>query len=218
MTGQIIHVDLADAKEDGGPAPSDSLLLDWAAPEFRTVPTAETRKGLRLERAFWRALGTIATWTGAKRHKLIAKVLEEASSQALNGASALRSFAMHTMHVELERVKALNESSYAVELLQQAPVPSFAVDRAKRVVRVNGEFNHFVRILFAKTGDMAAGKTLQLNLETPIAQVFAELGDRGEARQYMLNVVVDGRVRRTRTRIVAVPPHDPRLLVGYIVP
>ena len=70
----------------------------------------------------------------------------------------------------------------------------------------------------SSTGDVAGRKTLQLNLETPIAQVFAELGRGGESRQYMLKVVVDGKVRRTRTRIVAIPPHDPKILVGYIIP
>jgi len=218
VTESIIRVDLADENEDGPPASPEEGLLEWAAPEFRAVATSSGRKGLRLERAFWSALTAIASWSGAKRHKLIARVLEAAEGQALNSSSALRSFAMNAVHKELERVKAQSDAAFTVSLLQQAPVPSFAVDRAKRIVRVNGEFNHFVRILFAETSDPAFKKSLQLNLETPVAKVFAELGDSGRAGQYMLNITVEGRSRRARTRIIAVPPHDPKILVGYIIP
>jgi predicted DNA-binding ribbon-helix-helix protein len=218
VTDNIIRVDLMDPPGEAPLGPDGPGLLDWATPEFRTVGTDEGRKGLRLERAFWSALSAIASWSGMKRHKLVAKVMDEAAGQALNSSSALRSFAMNAMHEELDRVRAQNEAAYAVELLQQAPVPSFAVDRAKRIVRVNGEFRHFVRILFAETGDLTEKKSLQLNLETPVAQVFSELGDSGQARQYGLSVTVEGRTRRTRTRIVAVPPHEPKVLVGYIVP
>ena len=207
-----------DPPDEAPLGPAGPGLLDWATPEFRTVGTDEGRKGLRLERAFWSALSAIASWSGMKRHKLIAKVMDEAAGQALNSSSALRSFAMNAMHQEVERIRAQNEADYSVELLQQAPIPSFAVDRAKRIVRVNGEFRHFVRILFAETGDVASKKSLQLNLETPVAQIFDELGGTGEARQYALNVTVEGRTRRTRTRIIAVPPHAPRVLVGYIIP
>ncbi len=218
MPDNIIRVDLTDPLGEAPIVPAGNGLLDWARPEFRTVTTDEGRKGLRLERAFWSALAAVAAWSGLKRHKLIAKVMDEAAGQALNSSSALRSYVMNAMHQELDRIRAQNETAYAVELLQQAPVPSFAVDRAKRIVRINGEFRHFVRILFAETGDVTANKSLQLNLETPVAQVFAELGDSGQARQYGLNVTVDGRTRRTRTRIVAIPPHEPKVLVGYIVP
>ncbi len=218
MINNIIRVDLAVENEGVTPASPDAGLLEWAAPEFRAVTTSGGRKGLRLEHAFWSALTAIASWSGAKRHKLIARVLEDADGRALNSSSVLRSFAMNAVHKELERVKAQSDAAFAVSLLQQAPVPSFAVDRAKRIVRVNGEFNHFVRILFAETSDPASKKSLQLNLETPVAKVFAELGQSGSAGQYMLNISVEGRSRRTRTRIVAVPPHDPRILVGYIIP
>jgi predicted DNA-binding ribbon-helix-helix protein len=215
MRGDVIDVGVTGAAQNHAAA---SSLIDWATPEFRTVPLADARKGMRLERAFWSALTAIASWSGVKRHRLIAKVLQEAAGQALNSSSALRSFAMNAVHQELERVRSRSEVTFAVALLQQPPVPSFAVDKAKRIVRVNGEFNHFIRILFAETGDLASRKSLQLNLETPVAQIFADLGDGGTAQHYMLNITFEGRSRRTRTRIVAVPPHDPKVLVGYIIP
>lgn len=194
-----------------------SDLSSLTATEFRTVPTSRNRKGLRLERAFWDALETIGEWAGLKRHKLVSRVVEEAEQRDLNSASALRSYAIHMMRGEIERLEALNDQNYAIKLLQQAPVPSFAVDRAKRVLSVNAEFNHYVRILFAETGDAAPRRSLQLNLETPVSDVFDALGTAGEGKVVGLNVVVDGRAKRVRTKIVAIPPRNPDVLVGYII-
>lgn len=214
-----MHIELADASEQGHALSLENSLADWATPEFRTVSTPMARKGLRLERAFWRALGTISESMGLKRSKLIAHLLEEAGDFHLNSASALRSFAVHCMEEELERVRALNEASFSVALLQQAPVPSFAINRSKRLIRVNGEFNHFIHILFAETGDDdASARSVQINLEMPITQVFEELGSSGESRQCMMNVLMGSRARRIRTKLVAVPPHDPTVLVGYVIP
>jgi predicted DNA-binding ribbon-helix-helix protein len=212
-----MHIVLADASQDGQSISWEGGLVDWATPEFRTVSTPVARKGLRLERAFWSALGTISESMGLKRSKLIAELLEEAGEHKLNTASALRSFAVHSMAEELERVRALNEASFAVSLLQQAPVPSFAINRSKRLIRVNGEFNHFIHILFAD-GDSAGSRGVQINLETPLAQIFEDLGTSGESRACMMDVLMGTRVRRIRTKLVAVPPHDPTVLVGYVIP
>ena len=88
----------------------------------------------------------------------------------------------------------------------------------KRLLRVNGEFNHFLRILFAETGEAVRRHSLQINLETPVAQLFETLASSGESCDCAMNVVLDTRARRVRTRIVAVPPHDPTALVGYVIP
>lgn len=213
-----MHIVLADASERGQLISWENSLVEWATPEFRTVSTPKARKGLRLERAFWSALGTISESMGLKRSKLIAELLQEAGEHKLNTASALRSFAVHSMAEELERVRALNEASFAVSLLQQAPVPSFAINRSKRLIRVNGEFNRFIHILFAEGDDSAHPHGVQINLETPLAQVFEELGTSGESRNCMMDVLMGTRVRRIRTKLVAVPPHDPTVLVGYVIP
>lgn len=218
MSAQVIHIVPTDGPELETGLGGEAGLLDWSTPEFRTVSTPEARKGLRLERAFWRALGTIGESLGLKRSKLIARVLQEAGELQLNTASALRSYAIHFMESELDRVRALNTSSFAVSLLQQAPVPSFAVDRSKRLIRVNGEFNHFIRILFAEVGDSPSPRALQINLETPVGQIFEELGTSGDSRNCMMNVLMGTKVRKVRTKMVAVPPHKPTTLVGYVVP
>lgn len=203
---------------DDADSEDESDLSALTATEFRAVSTSRSRKGLRLEKAFWVALETIGQWMGLKRHKLVGKIVEEAERRELNTASALRSYAIDMMHREIRRLASLNDETYTIRLLQQAPVPSFAVDRTKHVLSVNAEFNHYVRILFAETRNAAPRRSLQLNLETPVHEVFDALGTgEGEGKVFGLSIVVDGRAKRVRTRIVAIPPHAPDVLVGYII-
>ena len=143
--------------------------------------------------------------------------MQDAAERQLNATSALRSYVAHELVSELERTRELTSEENYIALLQRAPVPSFAVDANKRLLRVNGEFNHFLRILFAQSGDTVSRHTLQINLETPVAEIFGMLGTSGESCDCVMNVLLESRVRRIRTRIVAVPPHDPTALVGYVI-
>jgi predicted DNA-binding ribbon-helix-helix protein len=207
-------------KGEGVPDVADaapSMLEQLSITEFRAVATRRGRKGLRLELVVWKALELMASWRGLKRHGLVPHIVEEAERLELNSASALRSFVVSGLLSEIDRLSALVEKSATISLLQQAPVPSFAVDRMKRVLRINGEFTQFVRVLFAENGDALTGRALQLNLDTPVPEIFAALGTSGEARIFTMNVVVDGRARRVRTRILAVPPQKPEVLVGYVL-
>ncbi|HEY9012912.1 MAG TPA: ribbon-helix-helix domain-containing protein [Devosia sp.] len=213
----VIRISLGEAFELG-PEDERDDLINWSTPEFRALSAGDTRKGLRLERAFWRALDFISSRMHRKRSAVILDVMREANSHHLNATSALRSFVANQLVTELERVQDLNDEAHHIALLQQAPLPSFAVDRNKRLLRVNGEFNHFLRILFAETGDAVRRHSLQINLETPVAQLFETLASSGESCDCAMNIVLDTRVRRVRTRIVAVPPHDPTALVGYVIP
>jgi predicted DNA-binding ribbon-helix-helix protein len=212
---EIVHIGPIEALPVAANDQDD--LLHSSTPEFRTVMTPEGRKGIRLERIFWQALAAIAARRNTKRSAIIGDVLREATSLDLNTTSALRSYAVSQLTEELAEVRQQHELAFAIPLLQQAPVPSFAVDRDKKLLRVNGEFNHFLRILFAEMGG-GDRSGLQLNLEHPVAEIFADIGRTGESRECMLNVVMGTRFRRVRTRIVAVPPHNPAALVGYIIP
>jgi len=211
----VIHIASVDALEELTEGRSD--LTDLSTPEFRTVAAGNTRKGLRLERAFWYALGVISARFGRKRSALIAEVMQDANDRQLNATSAVRSFVAQTLLTELEQLEARSGQDSYIALLQHAPVPSFAVDRNKRMLRANGEFSHFLRILFAQVGDAVPRHSVQINLETPVGQIFDMLGKSGASCECVMSVVLDTRVRRVRTRIVAVPPHDPTALVGYII-
>lgn len=212
----IIHISSIDALEQLTNQRSD--LTAWSMPEFRTVPAGNTRKGLRLERVFWDALGVISARLGRKRSALIADVMQDANDRQLNATSAVRSFVAQTLMTELEQTAAQCDEEGYIALLQRAPVPSFAVDRNKRLLRANGEFSHFLRILFAQTSDGFPRHSVQINLETPVSRIFEILGKSGESCECTMNVLLDTRARRVRTRIVAVPPYDPTALVGYIIP
>jgi predicted DNA-binding ribbon-helix-helix protein len=206
------EVDAPDRPDDGvGPE-----LASWSSQLFRTVGAHEARRGFRLERAFWEAIEAVSEILGRKRTALVSQVSDAARKQELNTASALRVFVVKNLMREVTRLKRLNDTSLFISLLHQAPVPAFAVDRDKRLLRVNNEFNRFLRGLVGGAQDIPAKGQLQVNLETPVAEIFTALGVSGEAFGTSINVTYAGRVSRAGVKMVAVPPADPKVLVGYV--
>lgn len=193
-------------------------LLNSSLPEFRTVATPDGRKGIRLERAFWRALDVIGLGLRVRRNKVISDVMRDATDQHINVTSAIRSFVVHSLVSELERADQRCGEPQLVSLLLRTPLPAFAVDRNKRLIKVNADFSQFLRSHFSDMGDVDLRRGLQINLETPVSQIFDELGQSQGSRECVMTVAHGTRLRRVSTRLVAVPPHDPTALVGYVVP
>ncbi len=211
---KVVHIAAIEAPSQ--PLPTEGgATHDYTTPEFRAVTTANGRKGIRLERAFWHALSAIADRMQIKRSNLISDVLAEAGNDD-NATSVLRSYAVHTIETELSTMRQQSELAFALPMMMQAPVPSFAIDRSKRLIRVNPEFTRFLRGVLTQLGD-ADRSAVALNLDRPVTDIFEELGHSGQSCECLVNIAVGSRFRQIRARLIAVPPHAPTALVGYVI-
>lgn len=185
-------------------------------PEFRVIVTGNRRRGIRLERLYWRLLGELADRRGMKRSRLIASVLEDADSSSDNAASVLRCFAIDAIDSERSTLAARTNSNYVISLLQQAPIPAFAINRQKKLHQVNQEFIQLLRAISGDATQRIHADVVQLTLETPIEDLFQQLS---EARMAYTNynIQLDAKHRKGRAKVVAVPPSPSEVLVGYIV-
>jgi predicted DNA-binding ribbon-helix-helix protein len=213
---------------DGAELPQlDEGELDvayWSASEFRAVTTAAGRKGLKLEIAFWHALSSISERVGIKRTQLISDVLRDATDQGVtNTASALRSYATGRLVSELEKARELTSTISLIQVMQEAPVASLAVDRSRRLVRVNREFRALVRELSASDGepgaidDAALWQKTRVTIQTPVTTLFAEIGSSGASRDSLVTIRVGLNLRQRRMRMVGIPSAAPEALVGFVV-
>jgi len=189
---------------------------DELTPEFRVVVAGSRRRGIRLERLYWRLLGEIAERRSVKRSRLIASVLEDADPASDNAASVLRCFAIEAIDEERSALVGRTTSSYVIGLLQQAPIPAFAINRQKKLHQVNQEFIQLLRATSGNSQQRIHADVVQLTLETPIEELFLQLGDARSAHTNYL-IQLDTRQRRGRAKLVAVPPAPSQVLVGYIV-
>jgi len=189
---------------------------DEHAPEFRVVTVGGRRRGIRLERLYWRILGEIAERRGLKRSRLIASVLENGGSQTDNSASILRCFAMDAIDAERSTLAGRTSTSYVIGLLQQAPIPAFAINRHKKLHQVNQEFIQLLRGISGDSTQRIHADVVQLTLETPLDELFLHLSDAKSAHTNYL-IQLDNKQRRGRTKLVAVPPSPAQVLVGYIL-
>lgn len=187
---------------------------DWAVPIFRTVTTPTGRHALRLEAVFWDAIARMAKRQNRKPTDLLRELLGQAKEEAgTNLSSALRSSIVRLLLVEDERLSVMATPIAVVQLMQLAPTPSFALDRNKRLVRVNDEFVRYLKSVLAKAGPV---EKAQLRLDRPTEQLFNEVAP-GTAVECGVSIQVDNHERRTQAKIVIPPPGPADILVGFIV-
>ena len=156
----------------------DDLSAEGAelTPEFRVIVAGNRRRGIRLERLYWRLLGELADRRGMKRSRLIASVLEDTDSGSDNAASVLRCFAIDAIDSERSTLAARTNSNYVISLLQQAPIPAFAINRQKKLHQVNQEF---IQLLRAISGDA----TQRIHADVVLPQVTRNPHDRGRGER-----------------------------------
>ena len=200
---------LAPAGGGGGDNPSEPL--------FRVVTTGNRRRGVRLERVFWKLLDDISERRGLKRSKLIGEVLEEAGENTESVASILRCFAASTIDLERSALVGRLNPTQTIALMQQAPVPAFSINRQKKLQQVNAEFMQMLRPVGEAAGARATAEFVHLALDTPIDELFAA-ASAAPSTQCNYTLQVDDRRRRGRAKIVLVPSEKPETLVGYVLP
>ncbi|KKB76830.1 hypothetical protein VW29_19515 [Devosia limi DSM 17137] len=191
----------------------DTPSMDWATPIFRTVTTASGRHALRLEAAFWDALQVLAQQSGRRTNDLVREIVDVPLPDNINVSRALRSTLAKRLLDEQVRMAPLAAPLAVVQLMQLAPTPAFALDRQKRLVRVNDEFVRYLRTIVARA---PSPEGAQLTLDRPIEQLFAEIRP-GAALECAMSIRVDTHERRTQVRIVIPPPAPANVLVGFVL-
>jgi predicted DNA-binding ribbon-helix-helix protein len=207
----------ADADTLGASSDGSSGLTRWIEPQFRVVTTGSRRRGVRLERVFWKLLDDIAGRRGLKRSKLIGEVLDDAGENTESVASILRCFAASTVELERSTLVGRLNPVQTIALMQQAPVPAFSINRQKKLQQVNGEFMQLLRPVGEAAGGRATAEFVHLALDTPIDELFAA-ASAAPSTQCNYTLQVDDRRRRGRAKIVLVPSETPDTLVGYVLP
>jgi predicted DNA-binding ribbon-helix-helix protein len=198
---------LSDSVEAAGPE------MDWAVPIFRTVSTASGRHALRLESAFWEALKVLAQQSNRRPNDLVREIIDTTRPDNINAARAVRSTVATRLLDEQRRMAPLAAPLAVVQLMQLAPSPSFALDRQKRLVRVNDEFVRYLRTIVARA---SSPDSAQLTLDRHIEQLFAEIRP-GAALECAMSIRVDTHERRTQVRVIVPPPAPANVLVGFVL-
>jgi predicted DNA-binding ribbon-helix-helix protein len=193
----------------------DAMIEDAVRTEFRAINTPDGRKGMRLEHVFWASLDRIAAQQGLSRSQLLRQILSHSGASEANASSVVRSFVAAQLDRENQTLRQELDPLRALRLLQQAPVPSFALDRQKQLVQVNPEFVQYLRSIVGPRQQVVSPDVARLSLDRPVEEIFAELAPGRTVRSVAI-VRVDNAQRRAVVRLHGVPPYPPRLLVGYV--
>lgn len=189
-------------------------LSEAVTPMFRAIGVGPQRRGIRLEKIFWDVLDGLAERRGVKRSALIWGLLEDSDD---NAASRLRCYAL--MSVEQERRDILDRTGTqrSIRLMQQAPVPAFAINRQKRLQQANGEFMQYLRVASGSVSTTLSQESVHLSLDTAIDQLFLKLAEPPHAAFCGYSLEIGGKRRQGRVKVVPVPAEPLDVLVGYII-
>ena len=192
--------------------------VHWSAPQFRVITTGDRRRGVRLERVFWRLLDGIAERRGLKRSSLVHEILDGGDAGNESVASTLRCYAAEYVDRERSALVTRLNPTQTITLMQQSPMPAFAINRQKKLQQVNDEFMQLLRPVNAgEGGPRTAAEFVHLALDTPIDELFRAVTT-VPSTQCNYTLQVDDRRRRGRAKIVMVPSEKPDILVGYVLP
>ena len=184
--------------------------------EFRVVARGGTRRGIRLERAFWTALKQMAE----SRKCTIGMLIDEiADSHAHTGnlTSAIRVACMRGLADENQTLRRLASIKTFSAILVSCPSPAFALSSSKKILTFNAPFQQLVRRQLPVAPSEDARHDLKLALDLNVADIFARLDANGET-PVATGFVIGAGDRRYRGQLNAAraPVLEPELLMAFV--
>ncbi|MGO4642048.1 ribbon-helix-helix domain-containing protein [Mesorhizobium sp. 2RAF45] len=184
--------------------------------EFRVVVRGGTRRGIRLERAFWTSLKQMAENRKCTIGMLIDEIAESHANSG-NLTSAIRVACMRGLTDENHTLRRLASIKTINAILVGCPSPAFALSSSKRILTFNAPFQQLVRRQLPVAPTEDARHDLKLALDLNVADIFARLDANGET-PVATGFVIGAGDRRYRGQLNAVraPVLEPELLMAFV--
>ncbi len=198
--------------------PESSSLASDAEPVFRVVEDQDTRRGIRLERAYWQALRDIANATSQKTGTLVKAIVDQAPD-VTNATSLLRVYCLKWALGELNAARQISNPSLVANLVRASPGAAFALGLDKRIVAYNQSFLAFVQARFSYAAPGPIGRDFRLALDVHLADLAASLKTNGNTPTTVGFVVGlgDRRLRGNLSSILA-PVTGQDIILCYVLP
>ncbi len=207
-----------------GAVVADGAAADTAAdagagaegkPRFRVLRRRGWRKAFRLEAIFWETLEAAAQDNGLRLTEFVHDLVV---GQPGNQTSALRVAAAGWLWRRYRQLRKKTAPVRLIDLLQAAPVPSFAIDQSRRLVAHNREFVDLVRADTRADFESHDISTARLALDAPLDALMGELEKNpGKILTCGYSIRLGATRRVGRARVILVPAEKGRTIVGYIL-
>nr|WP_250889001.1 ribbon-helix-helix domain-containing protein [Mesorhizobium sp. dw_380] len=184
--------------------------------EFRVVARGGTRRGIRLERAFWTSLKQMAESRKCTIGMLIDEIAESHANTG-NLTSAIRVACMRGLAEENQTLRRLASIKTINAILVACPSPAFALSSSKKILTFNAPFQQLVRRQLPAAPNEDARHDLKLALDLNVADIFARLDANGEM-PVATGFVIGAGDRRYRGQLNAAraPVLEPELLMAFV--
>lgn len=202
----------------GTEAPDIDPLAQAAEPIFRVVEGGETRRGIRLERAYWQVLREIGQVRQQRLGELVQSILDE-MPEAANATSLLRVYCLRWMTEALATAHRVSNPTLVTNLVRASPGAAFALGLDRRIVAYNQSFLNFVQGRLSHIGTGFVGQDLRLTLDGHLANLAETLKANANI-PVEIGFVVAVSERRLRGKLNAVlaPVTNQDIILCYVLP
>lgn len=184
--------------------------------EFRAVVGGGKRRGIKLERAFWRALKWVTKEKGTTAGAFIDDVAAQVG-QSHNLTSALRVACLSAYADKLERLQSHGPAATIAAVIAASPSPVFTLGANRRIVAFNAPFQALVRRQFMSGTGETPRLDLRLTLDVAVEDIIARLIQNGNTPVATGYVIGMGEKRhRGLVNTIRVPSSDAELLMAFV--
>lgn len=192
--------------------PEDSAKLI-----FRAVTANGSRRGIRLENAFWTSLAEIAGEEG----KRVGDLIEEYSERYPmldNATGAVRLGVLESLRKRYNERKAARDVKLTLGVVAGSPAPAFALSSDKKIISYNSAFLTLLQARLSPLSSDVIGSGLKLQLDIPFEGLVARLKDDPQ-NPIVVNytIVAQQKALRGRMNAVLADPAEGGAIIGFLI-
>lgn len=194
----------------------NQLQDDPSKPEFRVVAQGSTKRGIRLEHAFWQASKKIAHDRGMSIAGFFDSVADS-DANATNLASAIRVACVTWLESRAAELEAVTSITSITSVLAAIPAPAIVIGADRRILASNRAFESFLRRQLGIARGVLFG-TVRFTPDLAMQDILAKLG-KEESRNIMtgFSLSVGERKMRGQINLARAPLSERDSVIGFIV-
>ncbi|MDO9418475.1 ribbon-helix-helix domain-containing protein [Pararhizobium sp.] len=204
------------------PAPETREFLPKVSPSevephFRAISgKAGERRGIRLERIYWDALGRIAADAGARTADIVDLVARQ-TSDSTNLASLLRAISLKWSICKVELLEAKASMGNLNAIVQASPSPTLVLTNDRKIFLFNDPFLTMLRNRLSLNDTAQLKKGLRFLIDIQIDEALRTLNaNHGTIIRTGFSIGLNLQTMRGKINIAPAPAHEDSMLIGYV--
>jgi predicted DNA-binding ribbon-helix-helix protein len=193
------------------------IAAEEVEPHFRAIGgRASERRGIRLERIYWRGLSRIASVSGVATADLVQAAAGQIT-ETTNLASLLRALSFKWALGRIEQLEAKASMASLNSIVQASPSPTVVLTSERKIFLFNDPFLAALRSRLALNDASQLKKGLRFLIDVRIDEALSSLNaNRGTIIKTGFSIGLNLQTTRGKINIAPAPGHEDSMVIGFV--